>query len=102
MWSLSFPLICLFFFSFFPIVETAAALCKNRGGGRRSSKRGACPSNTFEREFGAINQIKRGTVMCLGRLCEHRSIPRCYPLFTAGHLGLIAGGVISGCTSSLG
>lgn len=90
--SLNLPF--FFFFPLFLIVETAAALCMNRGGGR-SSKRGTCPPNTFEHEFGAINEIKGGTWMCLGGLCEHRSIPRCYTLFTAGHLALIAGGVIS-------
>lgn len=40
------------FFSFFnPIMETAAALCKDRGGGR-SSERGIRTSAAFELEFG--------------------------------------------------
>lgn len=42
-------------------------------------KRGICSPNTFEYEFGVINEIKRGTWMRLGRLCEHCSVPGATP-----------------------
>lgn len=41
----------LFFVVFNPMVATAAALCKNRGGGR-SSETGIRASATFELDFG--------------------------------------------------
>lgn len=60
--------------AFFPFFFPAAALCKNRGGGR-NSKRGMGLPSTLEREFGTVNDIKGGMWMCSGSCVSIAAFP---------------------------